>query len=103
MARELWKGNEAIAEAAIRAGVEAYFGYPITPQTELLEYMAREIPKYPGRVFLQAESELAAVNMVYGAACGGARVLSLFLQPRHQPHGRRIELHRRHRDSRRCS
>ena len=81
MANELWKGNEAIAEAAIRAGVEAYFGYPITPQTELLEYMAREIPKYPGRVFLQAESELAAVNMVYGAACGGARVLSSSSSP----------------------
>lgn len=81
MAKELWKGNEAIAEAALRAGVEAYFGYPITPQTELLEYMAREIPKYPGRVFLQAESELAAVNMVYGAACGGARAMSSSSSP----------------------
>jgi len=81
MAKELWKGNEAIAEAALRAGVEAYFGYPITPQTELLEYMAREIPKYPGRVFLQAESELAAVNMVYGAACGGARTMSSSSSP----------------------
>jgi 2-oxoglutarate ferredoxin oxidoreductase subunit alpha len=81
MAKELWKGNEAIAEAALRAGVEAYFGYPITPQTELLEYMAREMPKYPGRVFLQAESELAAVNMVYGAACGGARAMSSSSSP----------------------
>lgn len=81
MAKELWKGNEAIAEAALRAGVEAYFGYPITPQTELLEYMAREIPKYPGRAFLQAESELAAVNMVYGAACAGVRVLSSSSSP----------------------
>jgi 2-oxoglutarate ferredoxin oxidoreductase subunit alpha len=81
MAKELWKGNEAIAEAALRAGVEAYFGYPITPQTELLEYMAREMPKYPGRVFLQAESELAAVNMVYGAACGGARTMSSSSSP----------------------
>lgn len=81
MAKQLWKGNEAIAEAALRAGVEAYFGYPITPQTELLEYMAREMPKYPGRVFLQAESELAAVNMVYGAACGGARVMSSSSSP----------------------
>ncbi len=81
MAKELWKGNEAIAEAALRAGVEAYFGYPITPQTELLEYMAREIPKYPGRVFLQAESELAAVNMVYGAACGGVRTMSSSSSP----------------------
>ncbi len=81
MAKELWKGNEAIAEAALRAGVEAYFGYPITPQTELLEYMAREMPKYPGRVFLQAESELAAVNMVYGAACGGVRTMSSSSSP----------------------
>jgi 2-oxoglutarate ferredoxin oxidoreductase subunit alpha len=81
MAKELWKGNEAMAEAALRAGVEAYFGYPITPQTELLEYMAREMPKYPGRVFLQAESELAAVNMVYGAACGGARAMSSSSSP----------------------
>jgi 2-oxoglutarate ferredoxin oxidoreductase subunit alpha len=81
MAQELWKGNEAIAEAALRAGVEAYFGYPITPQTELLEYLAREIPKYPNRVFLQAESELAAINMVYGAACGGARVMSSSSSP----------------------
>ena len=81
MAKELWKGNEAIAEAALRAGVEAYFGYPITPQTELLEYMAREIPKYPNRVFLQAESELTAINMVYGAACGGARVMSSSSSP----------------------
>jgi len=75
MARELLKGNEAMAEAAIRAGVEAYFGYPITPQTELLEYMARRMPEL-GRVFVQAESEIAAINMVYGAACTGARVMT---------------------------
>src|SRR4030066_1783725 len=68
--RVLMKGNEAIAEAAIRAGVQAYFGYPITPQTELLEYMSRRMPE-EGRVFLQAESELAAINMVYGAAATG--------------------------------
>lgn len=80
MARELWKGNEAIAEAAIRAGVEAYFGYPITPQTELLEYMSRHMPRL-GRVFLQAESELAAINMVYGAACGGARTMTSSSSP----------------------
>ena len=55
MSRELWKGNEAIAEAAVRGGVEAYFGYPITPQTELLEYMSWRMPEL-GRVFLQAES-----------------------------------------------
>ncbi len=80
MAKELWKGNEAIAEAAIRAGLEAYFGYPITPQTELLEYMSRHMPRL-GRVFLQAESELAAINMVYGAACGGARTMTSSSSP----------------------
>jgi 2-oxoglutarate ferredoxin oxidoreductase subunit alpha len=75
MSKELWKGNEAIAEAAIRGGVEAFFGYPITPQTELLEYMAARMPEL-GRVFLQAESEVAAINMVYGAACGGIHAMS---------------------------
>lgn len=80
MAKLLMKGNEAIGEAAIRAGVEAYFGYPITPQTELLEYMARRMPE-EGRVFLQAESELAAINMVYGAACTGARVMTSSSSP----------------------
>jgi len=71
MAREMLKGNVAIAEAAVRAGVEAYFGYPITPQTELLEYMSQRMPEL-GRVFLQAESEVGAINMVFGAACAGA-------------------------------
>ena len=80
MARELWKGNEAIAEAAIRGGVEAYFGYPITPQTELLEYMSARLPEL-GRVFLQAESEVASINMVYGAACGGARAMTSSSSP----------------------
>jgi 2-oxoglutarate ferredoxin oxidoreductase subunit alpha len=75
MARELLKGNTAIAEAAIRAGLEAYFGYPITPQTELLEHMSLRMPQL-GRIFLQAESELAAINMVYGAACAGVRVMT---------------------------
>ncbi|MBN1371492.1 MAG: 3-methyl-2-oxobutanoate dehydrogenase subunit VorB [Anaerolineaceae bacterium] len=75
MARELIKGNEAIAEAAIRAGLHAYFGYPITPQTELLEWMSRRMPEL-GRAFVQAESELGAINMVYGAACAGARVMT---------------------------
>lgn len=78
--KELLKGNIAIAEAAIRAGCEAYFGYPITPQTELLEHMARRMPEL-GRAFLQAESEVAAVNMVYGAACTGARVMSSSSSP----------------------
>jgi 2-oxoglutarate ferredoxin oxidoreductase subunit alpha len=76
----LMKGNEAIAEAAIRAGCEAYFGYPITPQTEVLEYMSRRMPEL-GRVFVQAESELGAINMVYGAACTGARVMTTTSSP----------------------
>ncbi|MGQ9490459.1 MAG: 3-methyl-2-oxobutanoate dehydrogenase subunit VorB [Anaerolineae bacterium] len=80
MPRELWKGNEAIAEAAVRAGVEAFFGYPITPQTELLEYMSARLPEL-GRVFLQAESEVASINMVYGAACGGARAMTSSSSP----------------------
>ena len=80
MAKELLKGNVAIAEAAVRAGVEAYFGYPITPQTELLEHMARRMPEL-NRVFVQAESEVAAINMVYGAACTGARVMTTSSSP----------------------
>lgn len=70
----LMKGNEAMAEAAIQAGCDAYFGYPITPQTELLEWMARRMPEL-GRVYVQAESELGAINMALGAAATGARVL----------------------------
>lgn len=80
MPKELWKGNEAIAEAAVRAGLEAYFGYPITPQTEILEYLSRRMPEL-GRAFVQAESELGAINMVYGAACTGARVMSSSSSP----------------------
>jgi 2-oxoglutarate ferredoxin oxidoreductase subunit alpha len=80
MARELLEGNVAMAEAAIRAGVEAYFGYPITPQTELLERMSKRMPEL-GRAFLQAESEVAAINMVYGAACTGKRVMSSSSSP----------------------
>jgi 2-oxoglutarate ferredoxin oxidoreductase subunit alpha len=80
MTKQLLKGNEAIAEAAVRAGVQAYFGYPITPQTELLEYMARRMPEL-NRAFLQAESELAAINMVYGAACTGQRVMTSSSSP----------------------
>ena len=76
----LMKGNEAIAEAAIRAGCEAYFGYPITPQTEVLEYMSRRMPEL-GRAFVQAESELGAINMVYGAACTGVRVMTTTSSP----------------------
>jgi 2-oxoglutarate ferredoxin oxidoreductase subunit alpha len=73
-ARVLMKGNEAIAEAAIQAGCDAYFGYPITPQAELLEWMARRMPEM-GRAFVQAESELGAINMALGAGATGARVL----------------------------
>jgi 2-oxoglutarate ferredoxin oxidoreductase subunit alpha len=72
--RVLMKGNEAIAEAAVAAGCDAYFGYPITPQAEILEWMARRMPEL-GRVFIQAESELGAINMALGAAATGARVL----------------------------
>lgn len=80
MARELMKGNVAMAEAAIRAGLEAYFGYPITPQTELLEWMSKRMPELK-RAFVQAESEVAAINMVYGAACTGKRVMSSSSSP----------------------
>lgn len=73
MSRVLMKGNEAFAEAAIRGGCHCYFGYPITPQNEVPEYMSHELPKAGGS-FIQAESELAAVNMAYGAAAAGGRV-----------------------------
>jgi len=73
----LMKGNEAIAEAAIRAGADAYFGYPITPQSEILEYLSENNPaETTGMVVLQAESEVAAINMVYGAASAGCRVIT---------------------------
>ena len=78
--RTLMKGNEAIGEAAITAGCRFYFGYPITPQSELTEYMAKRMPKENG-VFLQAESEVAAINMVYGAAGVGARVMTSSSSP----------------------
>jgi 2-oxoglutarate ferredoxin oxidoreductase subunit alpha len=80
MAAELMKGNVAIAEAAVRAGLEAYFGYPITPQTELLEHLSGRLPALD-RTFVQAESEVAAINMVYGAACAGARVMTSSSSP----------------------
>jgi 2-oxoglutarate ferredoxin oxidoreductase subunit alpha len=80
MPKELIKGNVAMAEAAVRAGVEAYFGYPITPQTEILEHLSRRLPEL-GRTFVQAESEVAAINMVYGAACAGVRVMSSSSSP----------------------
>jgi 2-oxoglutarate ferredoxin oxidoreductase subunit alpha len=76
----LMKGNEAIAEAAIRAGCGAYFGYPITPQNELIAYMAKNMPSR-NRVFIQAESETAAINMLYGASCAGARAMTSSSSP----------------------
>ncbi len=80
MAKELIKGNIAFAEAAIRAGCEAYFGYPITPQTEALEHMSKRMIELD-RVFLQAESEVAAINMVYGAAAAGAKTMTSSSSP----------------------
>ena len=80
MAKELWKGNEAIAEAAIRAGCDCFFGYPITPQSEVPEYMSVHLPK-AGGVFVQSESEVAAINMVYGAAGAGMRAMTSSSSP----------------------
>lgn len=78
----LMKGNEALAEATIRAGADAYFGYPITPQSEVIEYLMTERPEdRTGMVVLQAESEVAAINMVYGAASAGKRVLTSSSSP----------------------
>lgn len=76
----LMKGNEAIAEAALRAGCRHYFGYPITPQTEIAAYMAKRMPKIGG-VFLQAESEISAINMVYGVSSTGKRVMTSSSSP----------------------
>ena len=78
--RILLRGNEVIAEAAIRAGCECYFAYPITPQAELLEHMARTMPRL-GRTFVQAESEVAAISMVYGAAAAGVRTMTSSSSP----------------------
>lgn len=80
MAKLLMKGNEAIAEAAIQAGCRYFFGYPITPQNEIPAYMAKMLPKVGG-CFLQAESEISAINMVYGAAGAGARVMTSSSSP----------------------
>ncbi|MCF0104781.1 MAG: 3-methyl-2-oxobutanoate dehydrogenase subunit VorB [Eggerthellaceae bacterium] len=76
----LMKGNEALAEAALRAGCKFYFGYPITPQTEIGAYLSKAMPKM-GRTFLQAESEVAAINMVYGASACGARAMTSSSSP----------------------
>ena len=80
MSKVLMKGNEAIGAAAIKAGCKAFFGYPITPQNEIPEYMSREMAK-SGGVFVQAESEVAAINMVYGAAGAGVRVMTSSSSP----------------------
>ncbi len=77
----LLRGSEAIAEAALRAGCSCYFAYPITPQNELPEYMARRMEEIPGVSFLQSESELAAINMVFGASVTGARVMTSSSSP----------------------
>jgi 2-oxoglutarate ferredoxin oxidoreductase subunit alpha len=77
----LMKGNEALAEAAIRAGMDGYFGYPITPQSEVLEYLTREAYNRTKAVILQAESEVASINMLYGAAGAGARVMTSSSSP----------------------
>ena len=79
----LMKGNEVIAEAALRAGCRYYFGYPITPQTEIAHYFAKKMPRYGG-TFIQAESEVAAMNMVYGAASRG-KSDDIVIQPGDQP------------------
>ena len=80
MTKSLMKGNEALALAAIKGGCTHFFGYPITPQNEIPEFLARELPK-SGGVFLQAESELAAIHMVYGASAAGARVMTTSSSP----------------------
>jgi 2-oxoglutarate ferredoxin oxidoreductase subunit alpha len=74
--KKLVKGNVAIAEAAIKAGCKSFFGYPITPQNELIEHMAKELPQIEGSAFVQAESEIAAINMVMGASGAGARAMT---------------------------
>ena len=78
--KKLMKGNEAIAEAAIQAGCRYFFGYPITPQNQIPEYMSKRLPQVGG-CFLQAESEVAAINMVYGAGGAGARVMTSSSSP----------------------
>ena len=80
MGKVLLKGNEAIGEAAIQAGCRHFFGYPITPQSEIPEYLAKRFPEVDG-YFIQAESEVAASNMLYGAACAGIRVFTSSSSP----------------------
>ena len=75
MAKMLLKGNEAVAEAAVRGGCRFFAGYPITPQSEIPEYLSARLPEVGG-VFVQGESEVASINMVYGAACSGVRAMN---------------------------
>ena len=89
MSKQLMKGNEALAEAALRAGCRFYSGYPITPQTEILEYLAKRMDEVGG-TFVQTESELAGINMLLGAAAAGGRLLAD--DPRRRP--RRLPHHR---------
>jgi 2-oxoglutarate ferredoxin oxidoreductase subunit alpha len=77
----LMKGNEALSEAAIRAGSTLFFGYPITPQNEVGEYMSRRLPTIPGGAYIQGETEVASINMVYGAACAGRRAMTSSSSP----------------------
>lgn len=81
MAKILMKGNEVIAEASVQAGCKFFFGYPITPQSELVAYMARRLTEVEGGLFLQAESEVSAINMVYGASATGKRVMTSSSSP----------------------
>lgn len=81
MMKVMMKGNEVLAEAAIKAGCKYFFGYPITPQSELVAYMAKRLSEIEGGVFLQSESEVAAINMVYGAAAAGKRVMTSSSSP----------------------
>lgn len=81
MSRRLMDGNSAIGEAAIRAGCQCYFGYPITPQNELTEYMANHLSRRKGCAFIQAESEISAINMVFGASVAGARAMTSSSSP----------------------
>jgi len=78
--KRLMTGNEACGEASIRAGCYSYFGYPITPQSEIPEYMSRELPKR-GKIFIQAHSEIEAINMLYGASATGKRAMTSSSSP----------------------
>ena len=91
--RQLCKGNVAVVKAAVLAGCRAYYGYPITPASEIAEYSALLFPEVGG-TFLQAESEVSAINMVYGAASAGMRVMSRVIGPGHEPDAGRHVVHR---------